>query len=491
MQELSSSDEEKVSIIYMAQCNLKRELIYIGKTHQHTLEERIKQHEESARRGSSTAFHIALIDYGLKNWEWSIISRCNTKTENQIEKEQILKFGATPIDLLNKTHGQKVKVKKMLFFKEITDRTRANKYHPSEKSELGKLFLRQAGKLKPVINLITNKIFESVSHASKLEMIALSTIRICCITGKLARDGSRYAYLDLDNVPILTEGHSQLNYIGKRTDSKRIKNLINGKIYKNLLEASIEYNVSKSSIDQSAKGKYMTLKNKWVFCYLDNNGNELLTENHKRGLNTIKNINSIKYVAWYVDDIEMKTLYYFKTLDEICDKLKIENKSHIISVCKGERTHAEKWRFSYFDTETKKPVLTEKHKLKARKIIRKVICLNDKKIFTNGVAAGIHYNINSKAITNCVQGNAKSVYCNKARLRFAFLDDNGEPILKEKHKESISARGKKRIQLLKNGMVFNSLAEYIRETGVPYKTALRYIKDSTINLFGNEFIELD
>ena len=71
------------------------------------------------------------------------------------------------------------------------------------------------------------------------------------------------------------------------------------------------------------------------------------------------------------------------------------------------------------------------------------------------------------------------------------MDDNDQPILKEKHIDSISARGKKRIQLLRGGIVFNSLAEYIRETGVSYKTAQRYIKDSNINLFGNEFIELD
>ena len=54
------------SIIYMAQCTLKRELIYIGKTRQNILEERIKQHENSARKGDSTSFHQALIDYGFK-----------------------------------------------------------------------------------------------------------------------------------------------------------------------------------------------------------------------------------------------------------------------------------------------------------------------------------------------------------------------------------------------------------------------------------------
>lgn len=482
---------KKESIIYMAQCTLKRELIYIGKTHQKILEERIKQHEVSARKGDSTSFHQALIDYGLKNWEWSIIARCFIENEIEEEIKLIKRYGAAPIDLLNTTHGQKFKNEKKLFSKIIIERARGNKFHSSDKSELGKIFLRHSGKIRPVINLKSKKVFESATEASKLENHPLSRIRLCCKTGKMLNDGTRYAYLDLNDEPIITEGHSTNTYVGKREDSKKVKNLINGKVYDSIKEVSEEYKLSSSSIEGNVNGKYMTLKNKWVFCYLDNEGNEILTEKHYKGLSTIKNIDSVKYVAWYVDDNEMKDLYYFKTLDEICDKLNIKSKSHISSVCKGNRSHAEKWRFAYFDNETKKPILTEKHTSKAKKIIRKIICLNDNKVFENGVEAGIHYNLNSSAITNCAQGNAKSVYCNKVRLRFAFLDDNDKPILKEIHNESISARGKRRIQLLKDGRVFNSLAEYLRETGVPYKTAQRYIKDPSINLFGNEFIELD
>jgi hypothetical protein len=482
---------EKESIIYMAQCTLKRELIYIGKTHQNIFEERIKQHENSARKGDSTLFHQALIDYGFKNWEWSIIARCPIGKEIEEEKKLIEKYGAAPIDLLNTTSGQKVKGVGKLFSKEIIERTRGNKFYSSDKTKLGRMFLRQSGKVKPVINLKTKKIFESASEASKLENLPLSTIRSCCTSGKMLSDDTRYAYLDLNDEPILEKGHSINSYIGKRADSKRVKNLINGKEYKNIKEASGAYKLSPSSIGDNANGKYMTLKNKWVFCYLDNDGNEILTESHIKGLNIIRNIDSVKYVAWYVDDIGMKDVYYFKTLDEICEKLNIKSKSHISSVCRGERTHVEKWRFAYFNNDTKQPILTDKHNDKAKRIIRRIICLNDNKKFANGVKAGIHYNLNPSAITKCAAGNAKSVYCNKLRLRFAFLDDNDNPILKEIHNESLSARGKRRIQLLKDGRVFNSLAEYIRETGVPYKTAQRYIKDSTINLFGYEFIELD
>ena len=327
----------------------------------------------------------------LKNWEWSIIARCTMDEENEEEIRLIKKYGAAPIDLLNITHKQKGEKAKKTFSKEIIERTRGNKFHSSDKTQLGKMFLRQSGKLKPVINLKSKRSFESASEASRLENIPLSTIRLCCKSGKMLSDDTRYAYLNLADEPILTKGHAIDNYIGIRADSKRVKNLINGKVYKNIKEVSETYKLSSSSIEGNVNGKYMTLKNKWVFCYLDDNGKEILTERHIKGLSTIKNVGAIKYVAWYVDDTEMKDLYYFKTLDEIVEKLNIKSKSHITSVCKGKRTHAEKWRFAYFNNETKKPVLTDKHNDKAKKIIRKIICLNDNKIFANGVEAGIHY----------------------------------------------------------------------------------------------------
>jgi hypothetical protein len=94
-----------------------------------------------------------------------------------------------------------------------------------------------------------------------------------------------------------------------------------------------------------------------------------------------------------LDDEKMKDLRYFKTLDEICDKLKIKSKGHIPAVCKGNRAHVQKWRFAYFDNETKKPILTEIHTKQPKKVIRKIICLNDNNVFADGNEAGIHYNL--------------------------------------------------------------------------------------------------
>ncbi len=482
---------EPRSIIYLVQCKLKRELLYIGKTHQETLEDRIDQHETSARKGDNTPFHQALIDYGLRNWEWKMIAQCSIEDEFQKEKELIEKYGAAPVDLLNVTHGQKTKRKKDHINKSIVERIKGNVSHTTDKSELGNLFLRQAGKLKPVVNLRTNKKYHSASSAARNENLPISTLRNCCDSGKMLRDGTRYAYLDIHDKPILNKGHQEEHYIGDRAQSRKVKNLINDKVHKNCYDAAKYYKTSTSTIDGAARGKYLTALGKYVFCFIDENGKDIITERHKKGLAKIKKIDNVKYVAWHVDDLLMDSLFYFKTLDEICAKLNLKGKSHIKGVCDGKRSHVDKWRVAYFDSIAKAPKLTERHKQIPRKVIRRVICLNDKKEFDSGADAGIYYKLNSSQITKCAKGEAKSVYCNNNRLRFAFIDDNGNPILSYLHHEPLTARGKSRIQLLKTGKVYNSLAEFLRETGIPYKTAKRYLKDPSIDLFGFEFIELD
>ena len=62
----------KKSIIYFAKDNLGKGLIYIGKTSRE-LNERINEHEKSAKNNDPAPFHKALIDHGLKNWIWGDI----------------------------------------------------------------------------------------------------------------------------------------------------------------------------------------------------------------------------------------------------------------------------------------------------------------------------------------------------------------------------------------------------------------------------------
>lgn len=470
------------SIIYLAQCTIERSQIYIGKTRQATLSQRIEQHKQQAMAGDSTAFHEALREYGFRNWEWKILAECDSSQEFSLEKDFIKRFGATPIDLLNVVHKPKSRLSE--------HRKIRSKPIAAQKNTLGKLILRASGRQKPVINLSSGKVYESASLAAREETVPISAIRVCCKHGKMLSNGTRFAYLDLENKPILKEGHSKANYLGKGKTPLRVKNLVTDEVFNNVLEASQRYKISKSSIDGCARGKYMTALGKYVFCFLDQDGKECLTDRHLRGLEKIKNRDRFLYVAWELTDIEMTKPLFFKSLHELCDKLGIKHPSHVKAVCEGERSHVEKWRIAYYDHDANQPKLTDRHKTSKVHEIRRVKCLNDGRVFNSGRQAGQHYHLNGSQILLVASGKAKSVRFGSMRLRFAFLDESGNEILTKKHKESLSHRGAFQVMQLSNGVIYNSLAEYCRETGIPRKAAERYVKDNTVNLLGYEFVVL-
>ncbi len=81
--------------------------------------------------------------------------------------------------------------------------------------------------------------------------------------------------------------------------------------------------------------------------------------------------------------------------------------------------------------------------------------------------------------------------CEGKRLRFAFTDENGRPILTEKHQESLDTRGSYRLYLVSSGGVFNSLNAFCRATKVPKKRAKRALNGEQVDLMGNEFVVLE
>jgi len=372
---------------------------------------------------------------------------------------------------------------------------------------IGKKFARLSGRLKPVINLKTKKIYESTLAAEKNDHVPISAIKISCSTGKKLDDNTRYAYVDLDDNPILTEGHMQDHYIGK--NAKKVKELVSGTIYKNANEAAKKYNLS--SIAPYAEGRLLIAKNQFIFCYLDESNNEIITEQHKIALEKIKDKNKNKYVVWqdhlfYETAKENNKLFLFKNLKELKDNLSIKNASHIKSVCDGKRSNVEGYRIAYFDCETDKPILTKTHMITAKKVVRKIVCLNDQKTYNNCSEAAYEYFVNAHQIGQCAKGILKSVRIkNKTtgkveRYRFAYLDKSNNPILTTKHNEPLTQKkGVSTIilinptpELIKEGKDrFSSLAEFCRLTGVPLKRAIQYRKDKNVNLLGYEFIELE
>ena len=208
------------------------------------------------------------------------------------------------------------------------------------------------------------------------------------------------------------------------------------------------------------------------------------------GLQKLKEDARVKYVAWHIKDEGRENLYRFKDLSSLAAGLQLKSKSHVKGVCHGTRAHVENWRVAFAD-EQGNPILKDRHNEVAKRVIRWVICLDDKKVFENLTQAGKHYKVSSGQIGKCAAGEAKSVRCEGKRLRFAFTDESGRPILTEKHHESLDTRGSSRLYHVSSGKVFNSLNAFCRATKVPKKRAQRALNGEQVDLMGHEFVVLE
>lgn len=463
------------SIIYIVSSKLDKTEIYIGKTDRSLLE-RKEEHETSALKRDGVKFHDALVQTGFSNWEWDVLRECDSDRVLEIEKEYIKQFAYSSVELLNTVHNKKNSDRHAVLKPKIK-----RPFNPNAESDL---YRREAGVLKPVINLTTEKFYRSLAHASETENESKSTIRNSCDTGKMLQNGSRFAWLDLDNKPILKDGHSTNSVIG--LSARKVKNLVTDKVFKNANEAADEHNVSHTTISTNASGGSYLVKKKWVFCYLDENGQEVRKDNHTVALQKLEDKDRSSYVAWHINDQKRENLYFFNDLKSLGDSLHLTSTSHVKSVCEGDRTHTEHWRIAFVD-EQGNPIFKDKHHEVAKKVIRRVMCLNDDETFENLSLAGMHYQVNSGQIGKCAAGKAKSVRCRGERLRFAYTDPEGEPILTKKHLESLDTRGKFRIYHLNTGETFNSLNAFCRKTRVPIKRAKKFLKGENVDLMGNEF----
>jgi len=485
--------------------------VYIGQTTR-TLAKRKLEHFRAALNNGPEPLHQQMLIIPLKDWHAEVLQECEDANANNQEKLWISHYLETAMHdsslcVLNATESKSIK-NECIAPKPSYGVPKANKQKNYAPGEIGKKLAQVSGKLKPVINLNTNQRYDSLLEAERRDNRTRGSIKSSCDTGKMFNDGTRYAYLDLDNNPKITDGHDKPDfYIMQR--AQKIKELTSGIIYKNATEVMKTYNIHHTCVSAYASGKYGVALGRYVFCYLDEDGAEIIKPKHIAALEKIKKIGQIKYVAWPVNftfDEAKATgeVAYFKSLDDMCQGLKIKSKAHVKSVCDGKRSHAEKWRIAYYNHDTDVPVLTTTHLAKAKKIIRRIQCLDDGKAFDNCTEAGSAYSVAHNQIGMCARGILKSVRVkNKEtgtteRLRFAYLDANDQPILTARHSEPLSQRkGVAKIVLLNPEMgkslgksIFSSRAEFCRETGVPRKALVKYLQDNTRNLLGYECKEL-
>ena len=286
----------------------------------------------------------------------------------------------------------------------------------------------------------------------------------------------------MDGNPILTEGHK--NQIPR---TKRVKNLSTGKIFEGANQAATTHNVRSQLVQAVCSGKYQTCKG-MSFCYLDDSGSEILTASHHKYFEHQKQVSSTTYAAYHASDTNYTKPYLFDSIDELCQTLNLP-KSHILAVCRGERQHVNGYRIARYDKDNNQPILTDAHKRPIRKILRKVLCLDDNQLFDTPAAAGRHYGLDSQQISLCCRGILKSTGRGSTRKRFAYADEQGNPILTPKHQEPLSTR-RTRLFCPQLGREFQSVAEFCRETGVPAKRAKKHLLNPSVSLDGLELVEL-
>lgn len=355
-----------------------------------------------------------------------------------------------------------------------------------------KILIRQ-GRIAPVINLVKNTSYPSINNAHHLDGNPISSIRTSCKTGKILSDGSRYAYLDLNGKPKLTKGHSMDIYTSTGSNQKKVKNIITGIIFNNIKEAAETYNLSVQALAEYARGKYSVCHGQYVFCYLDDEGKEILTEKHHKGIELINSKGKPKYAAWRVEDHDKREKKKFNGLMEMCKELGIKNKSHVKNVCDGSRNHVEGWKIAYINLNGQEE-LKDSHKKNIYKLPRKVICLNDKKIFLSCAEAARFYSVDDGGVALSAKGTLKAVSYpkNNEKLRFAYLNDKDEPILTPKHQESLSKKTNQ--YLVKKGgneVICNSIAEISRQFELSLQRLYNYLSGKKVDMDGYEIIKLN
>lgn len=346
------------------------------------------------------------------------------------------------------------------------------------------------GKIIPVKNLNTGVVFRSLCQAEKLEKIGRASIKRSCETGYLAMNDCRYAYVDLEDKEKLTEGHKKQLTTRIRRCYSAIEHLGTGKTFRTVEEAAKAFNLKTNNVQAVCGNQYKTTKGH-SFCYIDHDGKKVIKSKHKQVIEELRAKERYCLAVYELEDTKYQHPQLFATTVEIAETLGIRNRTHIPAVVEGKRSHVEGYRVAKYDKREKKPILTEKHKRAPRKVIRKVICLDDSKVFESCSDAARNYGVNAGQVGGCCKGKLMTTGRGKVRHRFAYIDQNGNPLLTATHQraaESLAWKGTE-VYCPEFETRFPSVAAFCREakargSHIPSKRVRRHLENPTVSLGG-------
>ena len=497
-----------MGIIYCAQYleKDKKPIIYIGKT-ERELEVRKEEHFEGAK-ACDTDFHETLFRKGIDNWEWIILEKCENEKLTEREKYWIKSFRNKGVILTNTVHNRK-KVSS-----NSNDSSISKKYSGQQawvnKESLNWHFKR--GKLKPVKDLTTGEIFQSLNKAAEASEITRTSIRFSCETGYLAKNNHKYIFCDLQGKELPSSQYDREKAIRKSNKSySQIKNLNTGKTFDSLKKVSETYSIKEYLIQGVCNGTYKSTIKKldnnkkisYSFCYVDHSGNDVIKNKHKEFLKELAERESFCVALYDLNDDQYLNPVLFDDIQAIVDDpdITIQSTTHINDVIKGIRTHVQGYRIAKFDKKLKLPILTEKHKTLPKKVLKNITCLNSGEVYKTIAEAARILKLSRQQISACCNGDIYQTgkAKDKEGFRFAFLDKNNKPILTNKHEKYINSLAQIGVPLfcVQLGGIFPSKKNFLEKAReknihIPPKTLDKHLDNpEKYDLDGIQVYKLD
>ncbi|MCR5333276.1 MAG: hypothetical protein K6E11_04620 [Bacilli bacterium] len=224
---------------------------------------------------------------------------------------------------------------------------------------------------KKVICVETRITYKSENEAARQIGTSVGNIHQCLKYRQKTIKGFHFAFLDdFDEsyIPPL-----------KFNPKKEIYCFENDKIYESISMCSLELNVSASQIIGVCKGKQSTAKN-MHFCYLDERDNFVLKTGKQRNI------------------LCVETGIVYRSHKEAFEKTGIK---HIIECCRGNALTAGGYHWCYEDEKDTFTLTQEKTR-------KKVLCVEDNKIFNSMKEACDAYHIDPSCLSAACKGKQKT-----------------------------------------------------------------------------------
>ncbi|MBQ3423481.1 MAG: GIY-YIG nuclease family protein, partial [Romboutsia sp.] len=385
---------------------------YIGQTIT-TIDERWRQHQLKAQRGSKNSFHRKLNEIGIENFEISYVDSiiCDTRSEM--------------VDKLND-----LEIKYIKEFDSFRNGYNSNTGGSGDKSHV---------KTK-IICIETGVEFDSVVQASREMNICRTTIFSVLRGECIAANG--YTFRKIINGEIQ---HFERKKQPKGMGEKKVICLETGKIFNSIAQIERELNISKSQVSRTCKGKQKTAMG-FTFRYFENG--EIVPPIDK------KFENKPKYIC-----IETKEI--FETLSEITKAkgINISTLSMMINGGYGKISTNKGLTFrKIINGEIIEPSNSSPNgnKLQRTKIVSKkrIINIDTGIIYETIAKASKELNLTPDAIRNIISGKALKDYGFNLR-EIDDLDNIIEPTVQK----AMDTRKRKKIRCINNNKIYLSIKE--------------------------------